>query len=152
MAKKKNVATKRDFGNANYRVGYAKPPRATRFKKGHSGNPTGRPKKKTTAFTLIESMLSQKAAVLVGSKMRQMSTIEIVLAKLREKAMKGDPNAMRLIIQLDEKCRPKAHNADPFEDGDFEFTLNIGDKQVRGPGEPLIENPNQDDKDEFEED
>lgn len=28
-----------------YKIGYAKPPKATRFKKGQSGNPNGRPRR-----------------------------------------------------------------------------------------------------------
>ena len=34
-------------GNSNeaYEIGYGKPPKATRFQKGKSGNPSGRPKK-----------------------------------------------------------------------------------------------------------
>ena len=30
--------------NADYEVGYAKPPQSSRFKPGRSGNPNGRPK------------------------------------------------------------------------------------------------------------
>ena len=30
--------------SASYEVGYKRPPKHTRFKKGHSGNPKGRPK------------------------------------------------------------------------------------------------------------
>jgi hypothetical protein len=36
------VVKKKDDGEE--RVGYGKPPRRTQFKKGHSGNPKGRPK------------------------------------------------------------------------------------------------------------
>ena len=38
MRKKRRPAAK------SYRVGYGKPPKRTRFKKGHSGNPKGRKK------------------------------------------------------------------------------------------------------------
>ena len=34
--------------SGDYKVGYGKPPRNTRFKKGVSGNPTGRPKRKSS--------------------------------------------------------------------------------------------------------
>ncbi|MDB5317781.1 MAG: hypothetical protein JWO26_370 [Rhodospirillales bacterium] len=33
-----------DNDERNYKVGYGRPPQGTRFKKGQSGNPKGRPK------------------------------------------------------------------------------------------------------------
>jgi hypothetical protein len=46
-----------DTATKNYEVGYAKPPQSTRFKKGQSGNPKGRPRKvkpKTKNYNLSQ--------------------------------------------------------------------------------------------------
>ena len=43
--------------NSEYEVGYRKPPQKNRFKKGKSGNPKGRPKKKKSlGLTILEEL------------------------------------------------------------------------------------------------
>jgi hypothetical protein len=39
--------------NSNYQVGYGRPPAKSRFKKGTSGNPRGRPKHSKNMKTII---------------------------------------------------------------------------------------------------
>ena len=39
-----------DKSNETYEVGYKKPPKAKRFQKGKSGNPSGRPKKAAQSY------------------------------------------------------------------------------------------------------
>lgn len=46
-----------------YRVGYAKPPPETRFRKGKSGNPAGRPKKSKNLRTAMREVLTKPVAV-----------------------------------------------------------------------------------------
>ena len=43
--------------DGNYFVGYCRPPEATRFKQGHSGNPKGRPKGSKNLRTLFAEEL-----------------------------------------------------------------------------------------------
>jgi hypothetical protein len=42
-------------GDTPYVVGYKKPPLATRFKKGQSGNRSGRPKRRRAGSALVEA-------------------------------------------------------------------------------------------------
>ena len=50
-------------GKPEYEVGYGRPPKATRFRKGVSGNPSGRSKKPNSMSALINAALSEKVVV-----------------------------------------------------------------------------------------
>lgn len=145
----------RKVDDADYEVGFAKPPLATRFKKGRSGNPAGRPKKRSIASDDFRAMLNEKSPVRIGGKLQRMTTLPIVLKQLRAKAVNGDLAAARFVIQLAERIESKTGKGNTLWDGDIEFTLDIGDKKVIGPGEPLIEpggHLNENEQEEEEED
>src|SRR5215469_15592455 len=48
---------------SDYEVGYGKPPRHTRFKKGQSGNPRGRPCGSKNLKTLLSEALSEPVII-----------------------------------------------------------------------------------------
>jgi Family of unknown function (DUF5681) len=52
-----------DESNRNYDVGYGKPPLHSRFKKGRSGNPHGRPKGSSNMSTLLDHALNEQVVV-----------------------------------------------------------------------------------------
>lgn len=90
-------------------VGYGKPPVATRWTAGQSGNRSG----KRTAETLDDSFAVFRASaiknvpVIVQGRKTKLTSAAIVTKRLFEKAMKGDPAARRelrtLIIELDKR-------------------------------------------------
>ena len=45
--------------NADYEVGFGKPPKATQFKGGQSGNPKGRPKESVSFALKLEKAMSE---------------------------------------------------------------------------------------------
>lgn len=98
----------------NKSVGYMSPPNHTRFKKGKSGNPRGRPKKKDDVFTLLQRVLKRKVRV-TGAD-RQIPIREALIRKLRELALSGDPRAINLQRRiLDEAGVNEAKKFDPEE-------------------------------------
>jgi len=78
----------------DYEIGYGKPPKHTQFKKGQSGNPLGRPKKKRAVPDLIEKVLSEE--VMVSGKKR--SKRELFVIALVNDAIKGNATARRLLL------------------------------------------------------
>ncbi len=49
--------------DADYDVGYGRPPEATQFKPGRSGNPNGRPKGAKSEDTIVRSVMHRKVAL-----------------------------------------------------------------------------------------
>ena len=62
--------------NADYRVGYGRPPRHTQFKPGKVGNPRGRPRGSANARTVVERALNKQIKVRKGKKTHKISMLE----------------------------------------------------------------------------
>ena len=84
----------------DYEVGYGKPPRHSRFKKGRSGNPKGRPKGNKNAATLLRERLYSTVTVTENGRRRKMTVLEVVFRKLTKSALEGDPRAQDRLIKL----------------------------------------------------
>ena len=84
----------------DYQVGRGRPPEHTRFRKGQSGNPKGRPKGRRDFNTEIEEVLSARVVVTENGKPRKVSSRQATLMRLREKALKGDTRAMDRLLEL----------------------------------------------------
>lgn len=74
-------------------IGYGKPPKATQFKPGHSGNPKGRPKGKTNVRTEIERLLLETVEIHVGNRVRKVPRVVGMITSALSRAMKGDHKA-----------------------------------------------------------
>lgn len=83
----------------SYEVGYGKPPKATRFKKGTSGNPSGRPKKKSLQSTPEASSRpidNEQIEVSDNGKRKTMTKAEIEIRQLFTRAIRGNLPTARL--------------------------------------------------------
>ena len=84
----------------DYEVGYQKPPKATQFVKGQSGNPSGRPKGSRNWATVMHAALEQKVTITENGRQRQVSKLEAATMQLANKAAAGDAYSIRLMMQL----------------------------------------------------
>lgn len=83
-----------------YDVGYKKPPTSTRFQKGKSGNPKGRPKGSLSLATLFNRALSEKVTIIENGRKRAVSKLEAALKGLVNRSAQGDGNAIRLLMSM----------------------------------------------------
>ena len=87
-----------DNRDSDYQVGYGNPAHHTRFKKGQSGNPTGRPKGSKNLTTLLEKELKQRVVVTENGRRRSITKQEAMVKHLVNKAISGDRQLMQLLL------------------------------------------------------
>ena len=92
--------TARRKKTADYSVGYAKPPTETRFKKGMTGNPKGRPKGKKNMNTIIRDTLFGPIQIQQNGKTTTVTAFEAILLKMRNNALSGDFRSAVQALQL----------------------------------------------------
>jgi uncharacterized protein DUF5681 len=83
-----------------YAVGYKKPPKASQFKPGQSGNPKGRPRSNRNLAGSLAAILNETVTLREGGRTRKISKGEAMLRTLTHKALKGDARAFSLIAAL----------------------------------------------------
>ncbi len=84
--------------STSYTVGYRKPPKATQFKSGQSGNTKGRPKGSKNFAAVINKELNSKIPITENGNRKQITKREAIAKQLVNKAAGGDPKAMPLLL------------------------------------------------------
>ncbi len=83
-----------------YEVGYRKPPKASQFQKGRSGNPSGRPQKVLGIAEVIWQIADQKVLIHGKNSPEYTTMLKAILLQVRNKGATGDLKAANDFIQL----------------------------------------------------
>lgn len=112
----------------NYTVGYGRPPLATRFQPGRSGNPKGRPRKsRPEPLELPAGLSSLNRAVLqymltpldgASDPVVPSTNLERVIKQTVDGAMSGDVRCLRLILPLYEEAQKARASSADYETSD----------------------------------
>ena len=79
-------------------IGYKRPPKATQFKPGQSGNRKGRPKGSLNFSTVIEKELNSCVSVTENGRRKQVTKREIIGKQMINKAAAGDLKAIAVVL------------------------------------------------------
>ena len=85
-----------------YEVGYGKPPKHTRFKKGQSGNPRGRrPRRRYEEHEFpLRQMAMEPVAVTMNGRKQRVPAYEVVGLSILNNAMAGDFRSQKLLLDM----------------------------------------------------
>jgi hypothetical protein len=97
-------------GERDYDVGYGRAPASSRFQKGQSGNPRGRPRgsKRSPPY---ETVLGQMVTVREDGRERRLTAAEAFLLHTTKRGLEGDSAAARAAMAAIEDAR--ARHSDP---------------------------------------
>src|SRR5262245_52816892 len=83
-----------------YNIGYGRPPLATRFRKGRSGNPTGRPRKIPDLASDLGRELTRTTEVMIKGQPRRVSRQRALVRTLVNEGLEGNLAALQLALTL----------------------------------------------------
>jgi hypothetical protein len=84
----------------DYALGYGRPPKATQFKPGQSGNPKGRRKGSRSLRAELVGIIHGKVPMTDGNQRRHVSRLGALLLKQWERGIKGNERSAQAFIAL----------------------------------------------------
>ena len=145
--------TKRKPKDGEYTIGYGRPPKASQFTEGKSGNPKGKLKGTRSLAAYLKDVLSSKVTVTENGKSRKVPRLQVILQRLTNDAMRGEKTAVKLVVDLlgkydsapdlkvnlkellseDAAILAQARHDGLLPDLKPEETPNLGDDEMGGP-------------------
>jgi len=108
----------------DYAVGYGRPPRHTRYEKGRSGNPKGRPSGSKNMSTLFTEALNETVIIAENGGRRKISKRQAIVKQIVNKAAKGDWRCTKLLLELPQET------GSPTEPESPESAFDAADKKT----------------------
>lgn len=107
-------------------VGHGRPPKHSRFKKGASGNPKGRPKGKRNLATVLQATLKERVVVNENGVRRTVTKLDAAVKQLVNKSAEGDLPALRLLAALASSAEEPALSINTAQDSDADQKVMEG--------------------------
>lgn len=80
-------------------VGYGRPPVHSRWKKGQSGNPKGRPKRSKNLTTLIDQELERPIEIKEDGRRQRLTKREAIVRRLVNNALAGNTRSIEFLAK-----------------------------------------------------
>jgi hypothetical protein len=108
----------------DYEVGYGKPPCHTRFEKGQSGNPKGRPSGAKNLSTLLNEALNECVIVAEDGGRRKITKREAIVRQIIDRSTTADLRAVKILLDMLRDTESRTQPAAP------ETTFTAADEKV----------------------
>jgi hypothetical protein len=109
----------------DYEVGYGKPPHRTRFQKGQSGNPRGRPCGSKNLKTLLSEALNEPVVITENGRRRKITKRQAIIRQVVNCSATPDWRGVKIVFDLLRDIEGQSEPASPETSG---FTA--ADKEV----------------------
>jgi hypothetical protein len=115
------MSSKESVTKQPFEVGYGKPPKATRFRKGQSGNPRGRKRSGENYLSIFKRLVTKQVRVSDNGVQRRLSFAEAIILKNYQAALRQDQTAMSNVFRLVEVAGELRDSSDPKVVGGYIF-------------------------------
>jgi hypothetical protein len=120
----------------DYEVGYGKPPRHTRFKKGQSGNPRGRPSGSKNLATVLIEALNEFVIVAENGGRRKITKRQAIITQLVNQSAKADWRATKILLDIlqaiESRSEPAPAETSSFSEADEEVLEQLRARFSKG--------------------
>ena len=108
--------------DGDYEIGYGKPPHHSRFVKGQSGNPRGRPPGAKNFTTLLNEALDEPVPVTDHGGRRQLSKRRAIITQLVNQSAKANLRAIKILLDfvrdIERQTEPISSQTPQFSEAD----------------------------------
>src|SRR6266436_31327 len=120
---------------AKDKVGYGRPPKATQFKRGKSGNPKGRPKGSRNLATDLAAELGEPITVREDGRHRRVSKQRALIKSLMAKSLQGDVRAAAALLSLYARIITETPEDQPIEGNELQILRRFAPRLLRSLGQ-----------------
>ena len=121
------------MANSAYQVGRGRPPLSTRFKKGQSGNPSGRPKKPPSFRSELMAELGEPVS---STDKEPISKQRALIRTLVALALAGNLRAMSVLVSYLQSS-PESHDPDEeLSESDVDILKHLEERERQGLDQP----------------
>jgi hypothetical protein len=112
----------------DYEVGYQRPPKHTRWKKGQCGNPNRKyPARKPSTLEFIDQLLLRPIEIVERGKTKRVTALAIIMLQLWRQEFSGSRRALAIRLKYEAIAQEAAERGVEVELAESDYTRALAD-------------------------